>query len=1090
MSSNGPVVTGISPAEGPPGTKVKIRGENLGKNASDLIGVFICNKNCTYTAEWHPHYITCRTGLGLGNGSIVVVTKSGGKGTSTVKFRGYMPRVGLLTESAVWVDESKLFDEKPTSGLSISRPLSPNFSENDPLGVAPSETGAVIPPDKIDEMYPKSSGNPLSENFHPARFLLEKHLDTSFDALRSGFYHLESQDTRSYSGPASLVRSNLGTILDSLDILGEIQRSVSEDKQDSPGGSITKELEGILKNCDTVANSMFKDILSRKDDADAKRNALNVLQRFKFLFNLQRNIEKNLQQGDFEIVISDYNRAKALFQNSEVKSFQKALEKVDGQISAFMVQLKERLFEFPSVLEEKRRLIRYLSDLDSPGDPAWECIAKMQQWIKGLFLESKDHHQKNDVANRLSPPLTPQLDVRPSRSEGSRLGAPSEFPSKHRRTPSEGSRPVYLKPIKKQHSRSGSLTYVLPDSISPIGQDDASIPNGIQFIEELCELIVGNMPDLLQLGKAYLSGEIGSKAGVNVNAAGESQVNIAKYTKKFSDMISEIVTLFCNLVNGVLRPSVILNLKERDRSQAGGWAKTDLYVAYFPNCGRQISGAYETLKSLGLPEDSVVLLGNLATNVSEQCVKEVLQSTLNNVKLLEHKETWVLVYDENNTCISKLPISFEKMVSDCISFIKNFMHETTIEEKEKRPGIRKHVADSTKKLVEAFLHCLQNISEREEEFDRQRSSPGTQKDIATEITLDKKFLVCLSNCNYLHEFVLPKLGSKCSKCGFEELANIKTAFSSTISNFDNKLFDKFIEHKGDPLVGSIEQGMLLGEYRWEDSTQTKGVRPYLREVIQNLVVIHDQVSSISSSFVKRIFQKIGAMLAEEVQRIFECYSKFSESGALQAFLEISVFEGFLRYNLAKDSQKVNEMVTEFNKQMFFQLSCFWPAQEVQRFAEMHGLLSDFDEKRSQSFGSKDRPVTKLSSKETGQASSAPPKAARGKKNPTASIAVKETESATPPAKPARDNDADSSSIRRSDPVLCTKPSQKKKLVDIAHEKKKQKPPVSHDGNNPFLEDSSNPFEEKEPSNPFEDDTSNPFLDSDEGGAGSGNPFLD
>ena len=28
----------------------------------------------------------------------------------------------------------------------------------------------------------------------------------------------------------------------------EIQRSVSEDKQDSPGGSITKELEGILKS--------------------------------------------------------------------------------------------------------------------------------------------------------------------------------------------------------------------------------------------------------------------------------------------------------------------------------------------------------------------------------------------------------------------------------------------------------------------------------------------------------------------------------------------------------------------------------------------------------------------------------------------------------------------------------------------------------------------------------------------------------------------------------------------------------------------------------------------------------------------------
>ena len=106
-----------------------------------LLGVFICNVNCTYTAEWNQHFITCRTGIGIGNGSIIVVTKTGGEGTSTVKFRGYMPRVGLLTESAVWVDESKLFEEKPITGLSVSRPLSPNLSENDPLGVAPSETG-------------------------------------------------------------------------------------------------------------------------------------------------------------------------------------------------------------------------------------------------------------------------------------------------------------------------------------------------------------------------------------------------------------------------------------------------------------------------------------------------------------------------------------------------------------------------------------------------------------------------------------------------------------------------------------------------------------------------------------------------------------------------------------------------------------------------------------------------------------------------------------------------------------------------------------------------------------------------------------
>ena len=36
--SEGPVVTGISPSVGLPGTKVTIRGENLGESKDDVIG--------------------------------------------------------------------------------------------------------------------------------------------------------------------------------------------------------------------------------------------------------------------------------------------------------------------------------------------------------------------------------------------------------------------------------------------------------------------------------------------------------------------------------------------------------------------------------------------------------------------------------------------------------------------------------------------------------------------------------------------------------------------------------------------------------------------------------------------------------------------------------------------------------------------------------------------------------------------------------------------------------------------------------------------------------------------------------------------
>lgn len=45
-----------------------------------------------------------------------------------------------------------------------------------------------------------------------------------------------------------------------------------------------------------TADTLFQEVLGRKDKADSTRNALNVLQRFKFLFNLPLNIERNIQK--------------------------------------------------------------------------------------------------------------------------------------------------------------------------------------------------------------------------------------------------------------------------------------------------------------------------------------------------------------------------------------------------------------------------------------------------------------------------------------------------------------------------------------------------------------------------------------------------------------------------------------------------------------------------------------------------------------------------------------------------------------------------------------------------------------------------
>lgn len=67
------------------------------------------------------------------------------------------------------------------------------------------------------------------------------------------------------------------------------------------------------------ANTLFEGVLKRRERADATRNTLSVLQRFRFLFTLPVTIERNIQRGEYDAVINDYARAQNLFGKTDVQ---------------------------------------------------------------------------------------------------------------------------------------------------------------------------------------------------------------------------------------------------------------------------------------------------------------------------------------------------------------------------------------------------------------------------------------------------------------------------------------------------------------------------------------------------------------------------------------------------------------------------------------------------------------------------------------------------------------------------------------------------------------------------------------------------
>ncbi|XP_068693633.1 uncharacterized protein [Montipora foliosa] len=88
-SSSNPEITGISPKSGPSsgGTRITIRGCNLGKSKEDVTSIGVSGCDLLPTLEYHsPAKLVVCTKPWIGSGPIVLETKSGGRGISTLIF--------------------------------------------------------------------------------------------------------------------------------------------------------------------------------------------------------------------------------------------------------------------------------------------------------------------------------------------------------------------------------------------------------------------------------------------------------------------------------------------------------------------------------------------------------------------------------------------------------------------------------------------------------------------------------------------------------------------------------------------------------------------------------------------------------------------------------------------------------------------------------------------------------------------------------------------------------------------------------------------------------------------------------------------
>uniref|UniRef100_A0A9J8ADR3 Exocyst complex component 2 n=1 Tax=Cyprinus carpio carpio TaxID=630221 RepID=A0A9J8ADR3_CYPCA len=621
-----PLVTGISPNEGAPWTKVTIRGENLGTGHNDLIGLSICGHNCLLTAEWiTASKIVCRVGPAKDDkGEIIVTTKSGGLGTSTVSFKLLKPeRIGILDQSAVWVDELSYYDMRTDRNKGIS-PLS--LRPANPLGIEIDK--GKVPLKDLENMFPRMSGDFTSENFSATWYLMENHSSTSFEQLRVAVANLKKQASKKNEGSLAYVKGGLSTFFEAQDALAAIHQKLESDGTEKVGGSMTQRLENVLNRASETADTLFQEVLGRKDKADSTRNALNVLQRFKFLFNLPLNIERNIQKGDYDVVINDYEKAKSLFGNTEVPVFKKVYSEVETRIEALRKLLLDKLLETPSTLHDQKRYIRYLSDLHAPGDPAWKCIIAQHKWILQLMQNCKEDFIKEQKGTHT------QMD---RSSSLNRISLPA--------------------PVK----RGGSFQTPKDDSWH------YKSPQQVRFVEKLSDVVISQLPNFWKLWISYVNGSLFSETGEKSGQVEKLKKNARQRQNDFKGMIEEVTRRLVQLVRGALLPSSLTELQLR---QYGGWdTKTPLSGAWLTQVIHTVRLSLEALSALEIPNDLLQVIQDLLQDLRVHCLLTTLQHTEEDVKRLAEKEDWVV----DNEGITSLPAQFEQCMIQMLQSLKEPM---------------------------------------------------------------------------------------------------------------------------------------------------------------------------------------------------------------------------------------------------------------------------------------------------------------------------------------------------------------------------------------------------------------------------------
>lgn len=192
--------------------------------------------------------------------------------------------------------------------------------EADPLGSTNSII-SVLRAREIDVDSDISKRNKYlisSTTFSPRVFLRDVHTEATYDNLINALDYLESSITERSEALRYLVESDYDRFVKSKSSLDSVLNQIQ-----SAGFSFGQEwgvrnVKGLIDDANSKATVIMKPVIDNHEKEERLKDALSIIKKNKYLFNLPSLISKHIKNNDHDSLIRDYRRGKDVRFNEDM----------------------------------------------------------------------------------------------------------------------------------------------------------------------------------------------------------------------------------------------------------------------------------------------------------------------------------------------------------------------------------------------------------------------------------------------------------------------------------------------------------------------------------------------------------------------------------------------------------------------------------------------------------------------------------------------------------------------------------------------------------------------------------------------------